>query len=67
KDKEQVKMEEQTKIDYMVKLPDGTEVMIESMKPLSEYEQERMARLKAYQERMAKIEATEAEKSDIID
>lgn len=67
KDKEPVKMEEQTKIDYMVKLPDGTEVMIESMKPLSEYEQERMARLKAYQERMAKIEATETEKSDIID
>ena len=54
-------MEEQIKIDYMVKLPDGTEVMVESEKPLSEYEQERLARLKAYQERMAKIEATEAE------
>ena len=67
KDKEPVKMEEPTKIDYMVKLQDGTEVMIESMKPLSEYEQERMARLKAYQERMAKIEATGVEKSDIID
>ena len=66
KDKEPVKMEEQIKIDYMVKLPDGTEVMVESEKPLSEYEQERLARLKAYQERMAKIEATEAEKSDII-
>ena len=67
KDKEPVKMKEQIKIDYMVKLPDGTEVMVESEKPLSEYEQERLARLKAYQERMAKIEATEVEKSDIID
>lgn len=67
KDKESVKKMDESKIDYMVELPDGTEVMIESKKPLSEYEQERLARLKVYQEKMAKIEETEAEKNDIID
>lgn len=66
RDKEPVKMEEQTKIDYVVDLSDGTKVMIEAMKPLSEYEQERLARLKVYQEKMAKKEATEAEKDGIM-
>lgn len=66
KDKEPVKMEK-SKIDYKVELPDGTKVIIESTKPLSEYEQERLARLKAYKEKMVKIEATDLKNGDIID
>lgn len=66
KDKEPVKMEK-SKIDYKVELPDGTKVIIESTKPLSEYEQERLARLKAYKEKRGKIEATDLKNGDIID
>lgn len=48
------KNEKPSMIEYMVRLADGTEVLIESTKSLSEYDQMRMATLKAYHIRSGK-------------
>ena len=58
KDKEFIKMQEKQGSDYLVKLSDGKEVIIEAKQDLSEYDQMRLARLKLYRE---KLEAEPAE------
>lgn len=56
-----------SKIEYAVKLPDGTEISIESEEPLSEYDQMRLARVKAYQNRLSKASGHNAENRDKMD
>ena len=58
RDKEFVKMQEKQGSDYLVKLSDEKEVIIEAKQDLSEYDQMRLARLKLYRE---KLEAEPAE------
>lgn len=58
KNKKSVKCEKVNTIEYLVRLADGTEVVIESEKPISEYDQMRMATLKVYRERISKMVAT---------
>ena len=53
RDKEFVKMQEKQNCDYLVKLSNGEEVIIEAEPGLSEYDQMRLARLKLYQENLA--------------
>lgn len=50
------KNKEQTKLDYVVEVPEVGTVMLELMQPLSEYNKQRIARLKVYQERKVKNE-----------
>ena len=49
------KMEKET-YDYVVKLDDGREVIVESKSELNEYDQMRMARLNEYRERMKNLQ-----------
>ena len=53
KDKGMEKMEKNQNCDYLVKLSNGEEVIIEAEPGLSEYDQMRLARLKLYQENLA--------------
>lgn len=52
KDKEFIKMQEKQNCDYLVKLSNGEEVIIEAEPGLSEYDQMRIARLKLYREKL---------------
>ena len=52
KDKGMEKMEKNQNCDYLVKLSNGEEVIIEAEPGLSEYDQMRLARLKLYQENL---------------
>jgi transposase-like protein len=52
KDKGMEKMEKNQNCDYLVKLSNGEEVIIEAEPGLSEYDQMRLARLKLYQEHL---------------
>ena len=51
------------RFDYLVDIGDGVEILVQSDEALSEYDQRRMARLKAHNEFMAK-QAAELEKNE---
>ena len=56
-----------TVVDYVVQMPDGSAVVIAAAPDLSAYDQLRLARVKAYQDKLAKMASHESEKNDKID